>query len=397
MAQIIQSGVNTPHQNARWFGRRELIATVLGALLYCAITWFTSFAKLGGSLDIELRPAIVIPIIFGFMYGPVAGFLVGTLGNLLGDYLLWDGVWWQWSVGNGIMGLVPGLYALRWRSYFSLKEQLIAFLVSLVGIVLGMGFAAYSTIFICQEASAGSWLAQIQAGQILANCSKIPITASDSWAAFQPAVKVNAVNTLILQPILLFNIARLDLRSINWLGSGLLRRLLLAVIVSAALPIALLGFFLSQQFSGQEGDTESVLPKLIATIVLTLLFTVANASLVAQTLTSNLLRLTGAARNMENGELKDEQINELMKENNQDEIGNLSRVFGRMAREVIEREKVLRKQVEQLRIEIDLVKKSKQVEEVISSDFFQELKVKSQAIRARQQKSMQQKKDQNKE
>lgn len=387
MAKKKPSGVEGRGKNARWLGWRELIAAALGALLYCGITWFTSFAQISGSLAIELRPAIVIPIIFGFVYGPVTGFLVGTLGNLLGDYLLWDGVWWQWSVGNGIMGLIPGLYALRWRSFRSFREQVVAFLISLVGIVLGMGFAAYSTIYLCAEAAPGSWLADAQAGLILANCFTIPTTMADSWAAFWPAVRVNTVNTLILQPVLLFNIARLDLRSINWLGSGLLRRLLIAVIVSAALPIALLGFFLSQQFSGQEGDTGTVLPKLIATIILTLLFTIANASLVAQALTKNLLRLTGAAGKMEKGNLENEQINELEKVTDQDEIGNLSRLFGKMAREVIERERTLKQQVAQLKIEIDQVKKARQVEEVVSSDFFQELRVKSQEIRDKQARS----------
>jgi len=398
MAATSSASENNPRKNARWFGWKELIATLIGALLYFGVAWFTSFAKLQLRPDIELRLAIVIPIILGFVYGPLTGFLAGTLGNLLGDYVMWHGVWWQWSVGNGIMGLIPGLYALRWRSYRSFKEQVFALLVSLLGIVLGMGFASYSTIFLCRVAEPGSALERIQQGLILANCGKIPTTTSDSWDAFKPAVMVNVINMLILQPILLFNIARLDLRSINWLGSGLLRRLVIAIIVSAALPIALLGFFLTQQFSGQAGDTGNVLLKLVATVILTLLFTVANASLVAQAMTKGLLRLTGAARHMEGGDLKEEHIKELLEENSQDEIGNLSRVFGRMAHEVIAREKALRKQVEQLKIEIDLAKKNKQVEELTGSDFFQELQAKSKAIRERQkaQSSGSEKKDEGK-
>lgn len=378
-------------REVRLFGLRELKASIIGALVYAGITWFTAFAQLDGigdSMRVDLRPAVVTPIIIGFLYGPIAGFLTGTVGNLLTDYLLWQEVWWQWSVGNGIMGLLPGFYAMRYSSYYTFKDQLSAFLVSIAGIFAGMGFASFSTIIICQTATSGSILEQIQAGRILANCPKTPITIADAWSVFfQPAAKVNIVNTLILQPLLFFNIERLDVKGIDWLGSGLLRRLLVAVIVSAALPITLLGFFLTQQFSGQGVDSGSILPKLLATIFLTLIFTVANASLVAQNLTANLLRLTKAAQRMEDGNLDDAATNELLLEDASDEIGILSRVFGRMAREVIQREQGLRQQLQQLRIEIDASKRDKQVNEIVETDFFRELREKAQEMRDRTNKA----------
>ena len=362
------------HRNARWFGLRELIAIVVGIVLYAILSWFTGFANLSTGLGIELRPAIVIPIIFGFVYGPVVGFAVGAVGGLVTDYWLYGDIWWQWSVGNGIMGLIPGLHALRWRMYYSLRDQILALIVTIIGIIAGMAFASFSSIAICQEGIAPS------------QCFQVPVTFDMALDTFLSVAQVNIISAIILVPLLLFNIARLDLGAINWTESGLLRRLVVGVAVSAALPIALLGFFLLQQFT-VDVDTSSVLVQLLGTIVVTLLFTVANASLVAQTLNRPLLRLTKAAQEMEGGKLSEEQVKELQMTEGDDEISNLSRMFGNMAQEVIQREVRLRRQVEELKIKIDEDKKQKAVEEITETDFFRDLQDKSRNLRDRRQTS----------
>ena len=359
-------------QNARWIGQREIIATGVGIIIYIVITWFTSFAQLNTGLGIELRPGIVIPIIFGFVYGPLVGFAVGALGNTLSDYWMYNDIWWQWSVGNGIMGLIPGLYALRWRSYLTLRDQLFAFGVTLVGIVAGIGFAAFSSMLICQE------------GSTVSQCFVVPITFDMALDTFSSAVRVNIISAIILVPLLLFNIARLDIQSMNWMTSGLLRRLLVAVVVSAALPIALLGFFLIQQFSG-EPNSSSVIVRLISTIIVTLLFTIANASIVAQTLNRPLLRLTDVARRMESGELDEAHAKQLQETEGDDEISQLSRVFGNMAQEVAQREARLKRQVEELKIQIDEDKKQRAVEDITETEFFRDLQNKTRDLRRRRQ------------
>ncbi|BAY07786.1 c-type heme family protein [Calothrix sp. NIES-2098] len=56
-----------------------------------------------------------------------------------------------------------------------------------------------------------------------------------------------------------------------------------------------------------------------------------------------------------------------------DELGQLGRVFQKMAREVCDREQQLSEQVEQLRVEIDQAKRIHQVAEIAESDYFQKL------------------------
>jgi len=66
-------------------------------------------------------------------------------------------------------------------------------------------------------------------------------------------------------------------------------------------------------------------------------------------------------------------------------IAALAADFAQMAARVQQREEALRKEIMQLRIEIDEAKKQKQVQEIVSSDFFQDLQDK--ARRMREQKS----------
>jgi GAF domain-containing protein len=57
-----------------------------------------------------------------------------------------------------------------------------------------------------------------------------------------------------------------------------------------------------------------------------------------------------------------------------DELGQLARTFRRMAQHMIEREHLLRRQVEDLRIEIDSSRQAKQVAEIVETEYFRELR-----------------------
>jgi two-component system cell cycle response regulator len=64
-----------------------------------------------------------------------------------------------------------------------------------------------------------------------------------------------------------------------------------------------------------------------------------------------------------------------------DALGQLARVFQRMAREVVERERRLKAQVQQLRIEIDEAKADRQVAEITDTDYFRDLQEKASKLR----------------
>jgi hypothetical protein len=109
----------------------------------------------------------------------------------------------------------------------------------------------------------------------------------------------------------------------------------------------------------------------------------AAGALIAQHLSRPLLRLTSAARLMVDAQLSSEQATALAETSDLDEIAELSRVFGRMAGEVIQREVGLRSQVQVLTVQIDEAKRGREVAEITESEYFQSLAQRSKEIRAR--------------
>jgi two-component system cell cycle response regulator len=67
----------------------------------------------------------------------------------------------------------------------------------------------------------------------------------------------------------------------------------------------------------------------------------------------------------------------------EDSLGQLARVFQRMARQVYAREQSLRQQVQELRVEIDEAKKARQVAEITETEYFRDLCAKAQRLRRR--------------
>ena len=90
-------------------GTREVVYMALGAALYGVLSWIFNTIPVPSITLISLRPTVIIPIFFGFAFGPVVGFFSGFVGNILGDALTGWGVFPVWDIGNGLMGLVPGL------------------------------------------------------------------------------------------------------------------------------------------------------------------------------------------------------------------------------------------------------------------------------------------------
>lgn len=95
-------------------GTRQVVWMAIGAALYAVFSWFfnaTVFVVPSLS-QVALRPAIAIPMFFGYAFGPVVGFFTGAVGNMFGDAISGFGLSPQWSIGNGLIGLIAGLPAV---------------------------------------------------------------------------------------------------------------------------------------------------------------------------------------------------------------------------------------------------------------------------------------------
>lgn len=102
-------------ENAAWeVGTRQVVWMAIGAALYAVFSYLfngTVFVVPSVS-QVALRPAIAIPMFFGYAFGPVVGFFTGAVGNMFGDALTGFGLSPQWSIGNGLIGFIAGLSML---------------------------------------------------------------------------------------------------------------------------------------------------------------------------------------------------------------------------------------------------------------------------------------------
>jgi energy-coupling factor transport system substrate-specific component len=141
-------------------GVRQVVYMALGAALYGGLSYLTNFLQLPSVGNVSIRPAIVIPLFFGVVFGPIVGLVTGGLGNFIGDLISGYGVYWNWDVGNGVIGFIAGLAGLGLFNIFGRFNNprviTIAEVFGAVGVVIGIAFAAYSDIWVSKLTFAGA-------------------------------------------------------------------------------------------------------------------------------------------------------------------------------------------------------------------------------------------------
>jgi hypothetical protein len=127
-------------ENKAWeVGTRQVVWMAIGAALYAVFSWlFNGTVFVVPSLSqVSLRPAIAIPMFFGYAFGPVVGFFSGAVGNMFGDALTGFGLSPQWSIGNGLVGFIAGMPLLFADKKKSLDTVLgVGAVLSLIGAVI---------------------------------------------------------------------------------------------------------------------------------------------------------------------------------------------------------------------------------------------------------------------
>lgn len=221
-------------------GTRQVVYMALGAALYGVFSWVFNAIPMPSVSQVALRPAVIIPIFFGYIFGPVVGFFSGAAGNILGDFLSGWGVYPAWDMGNGLMGFIPGLVLLFADKKRSLNALMIITII-LLAIFAGLVFANPRVIGPwtgeIEDFSFWSWAAIIAgvlviAGRFLLERFHLDVAAAEVWGAlgviigigfasiadiwingyslmtaiigeFMPAAVPNILNMVILLPILL--------------------------------------------------------------------------------------------------------------------------------------------------------------------------------------------------
>jgi nitrate/nitrite-specific signal transduction histidine kinase len=108
------------------------------------------------------------------------------------------------------------------------------------------------------------------------------------------------------------------------------------------------------------------------------------AFFISGAITKSMRTITGAAQILEKGEPFEPASLEAVSKS-KDEIGQLARVFSKMALEVQAREQKLKQEIVQLRIEIDDKKRAREVSEIVDTEYFRSLKEKAKDLREKKE------------
>jgi hypothetical protein len=149
-------------------GTREVVFMALGAALYGFLSWFFNSIPVPSVSLVSLRPTVAIPVFFGIAFGPVVGFFTGFVGNVLGDALTGWGVFPVWDLGNGLIGLIPGLVLAFKVRRQSLNALLIVSAVCLIiATLLPIINPNITDPFSGQPANFGQWWVVMLAALVL--------------------------------------------------------------------------------------------------------------------------------------------------------------------------------------------------------------------------------------
>ncbi|MCF0108964.1 MAG: ECF-type riboflavin transporter substrate-binding protein [Erysipelotrichaceae bacterium] len=129
---------------------QSIVAMAVGAALYGVLMVYGGVPIM---TDTSLTTAMVIPVFVGALYGPVPAMVCCGVGNVLADLIGGWGMWFDWSIGNAVMGFLVGtlpLYGARvTEGIFTVKHAVIYVLVCIFANCFAFGIVTpiFTTLF----------------------------------------------------------------------------------------------------------------------------------------------------------------------------------------------------------------------------------------------------------
>lgn len=127
---------------------------------------------------------------------------------------------------------------------------------------------------------------------------------------------------------------------------------------------------------------QAILDRIVVSFLITYATLFIMVFLLSRGLTRPITALTSVAERVAEGEY-DQDLSTLYSGRMRDEVSTLAQVFDMMIDKIHAREEHLKRQVRELRIEIDQAKKERHVQEIVESDYFKELRATAKEMRKR--------------
>jgi len=117
-----------------------LVAVAVGAALFGVLMVFGSIPVFTNTM---LTSAMVIPVIVGGLFGPIPAFATMLIGNFVADLIGGWGFWFDWTIGNGVLGLFIGalpLYGAKIdEGIFKVQHAIIYAVCCIIGNAVAFG------------------------------------------------------------------------------------------------------------------------------------------------------------------------------------------------------------------------------------------------------------------
>ncbi|MHC1692039.1 MAG: ECF-type riboflavin transporter substrate-binding protein [Sphaerochaetaceae bacterium] len=119
---------------------KTIVVMGIGAALFGVLMNYGSIPVFSNT---KLTTAMLVPVIVGSMFGPIPAFITCTIGNTIADLIGGWGFWFDWSIGNGVLGFLVGLLPLYGakidEGIFTARQAVVYAIICILGNALAFG------------------------------------------------------------------------------------------------------------------------------------------------------------------------------------------------------------------------------------------------------------------
>lgn len=125
---------------------KTIVGVAIGAALFGVLM---NFGSIKVFTNTSLSTSMIVPVIVGALFGPLPAAVSAGVGNVIADLIGGSGFWFDWSIGNAVLGLFVGALPL-YGAYiedgiFEAKHMILYALLCVVG--CGVAFGLITPIF----------------------------------------------------------------------------------------------------------------------------------------------------------------------------------------------------------------------------------------------------------
>lgn len=119
---------------------KSIVTMGLGAALYGVLMVYGAIPVFTNT---NLSFAMIVPVFVGALFGPLPAMITCGVGNVIADLIGGWGMWFDWSIGNAVMGFFVGMLPLYGadisNGIFKVKHAVIYAVLCVVGNMLAFG------------------------------------------------------------------------------------------------------------------------------------------------------------------------------------------------------------------------------------------------------------------